>query len=115
MSFDALNHAWKKDVVWLFCPTINYACGIGCGATSARFNFQVGRELHQLHLVVADESKSKEYAKHIQSLKKKKIVFDGFDDEEIHWISVDTVNFLSQVSQWMEGNGLNTYMLFLTV
>ena len=53
--------------------------------------------------------KCKEYAKHIQSLKKKKIVFGGFDDEEIHWISVDTVNFLSQVSQWMEGNGLNAY------
>ena len=42
--------------------------------------------------------KCKQYAKSIQSLKDKKIVFDGFNEEEIHWISVDTVSFLSEVS-----------------
>lgn len=41
--------------------------------------------------------KCKEYAKSIQALKDKKIVFDGFGEEEIHWISVDTVSFLSEV------------------
>ena len=40
--------------------------------------------------------KCKEYAKMIQSLKEKKIVFGGFDESEIHWITVDTVNFLTQ-------------------
>ena len=32
----------------------------------------------------------------IQSLKEKKIVFDGFADDEVHWITVDTVNFQTQ-------------------
>lgn len=36
----------------------------------------------------------KEYTKLIQSLKSKKIVFGGFDDREIFWVSVDKVNFL---------------------
>ena len=43
-------------------------------------------------------AKCKEYAKMIQSLKEDKIVFDGFEEDEIHWITVDTVNFLAQVS-----------------
>ena len=40
--------------------------------------------------------KCKEYAKKIQSLKDKKIVFGSFEESEIHWITVDTVNFLTQ-------------------
>ena len=39
---------------------------------------------------------TKVYVKMIQSLKEKKITFDGFDPEEIHLISVDTVNFRTQ-------------------
>lgn len=36
----------------------------------------------------------KEYTKLIQSLKSKKIVFGGFDEREIFWVSIDKVNFL---------------------
>ena len=32
----------------------------------------------------------------IQSLKSQVILFDGFDEKEIHWISVDTVNYESE-------------------
>ena len=39
---------------------------------------------------------TKVYVKMIQSLKEKKITFDGFDPDEIHLISVDTVNFRTQ-------------------
>ena len=37
--------------------------------------------------------KTKEYVRKVQSLKGKKIVLEGFDDDEIHWITVDCVNF----------------------
>lgn len=40
--------------------------------------------------------KLKGYARHIQSLRGKKIVFRDFEDSEIHWITVDTVNFRTQ-------------------
>ena len=40
--------------------------------------------------------KTKEYARMMQSLMETKITFDGFDPEEIYWISVDTVNFRTQ-------------------
>jgi len=39
---------------------------------------------------------TKVYAKMIQSLKERKITFDGFDPDEIHLISVDTVSFRTQ-------------------
>ena len=38
--------------------------------------------------------KSKEYTKLIQSLKKKKVIFGGFDERETYWYSVDKCNFL---------------------
>jgi hypothetical protein len=38
--------------------------------------------------------KVKEYTKPIQSLKKKKIIFGGFDERETYWYSVDKCNFL---------------------
>lgn len=38
-------------------------------------------------------AKQKMYARRIQSLKEKKIIFGGFKDSEIHWVTVDTVNF----------------------
>ena len=38
-------------------------------------------------------NKTKEVTQMIQSLARKKCYFDGFDPEETHWISVDTVNF----------------------
>ena len=41
-------------------------------------------------------NKSKEYARMIQSLKDKKIKFEGFDQREMYWISVDTVNFVTE-------------------
>lgn len=40
--------------------------------------------------------KVKEYARMIQSLKPQKIVFDGWEDDEIHIISVDGCNFMTQ-------------------
>jgi hypothetical protein len=40
--------------------------------------------------------KVKDYAKKIQSLKKYKIVFGGFDPEEIYLVTVDGVNFSTQ-------------------
>ena len=40
--------------------------------------------------------KTKEYVRMIQSMKEKKITFDGFDPSEVYWISVDTVNFRTQ-------------------
>ena len=41
-------------------------------------------------------NKSKEYARMIQSLKDEKIKFEGFDQEEKYWISVDTVTFVTE-------------------
>ncbi|KAL7537676.1 hypothetical protein ACHAXR_011645 [Thalassiosira sp. AJA248-18] len=41
-------------------------------------------------------AKVKEYARKIQSLKTKKIVFGGWGDEEVHIITVDGVNFMVQ-------------------
>lgn len=37
-----------------------------------------------------------DYAKRIQSLKEKKIVFGGWGEDEVHIISVDGVNFTTQ-------------------
>lgn len=40
--------------------------------------------------------KVKDYAKRIQSLKDLKIRFDGFDEKEEFWFSVDGVHFPTQ-------------------
>ena len=59
-----------------------------------------------------------DYAKRIQSLKEKKIVFGGWGEDEVHIISVDGVNFTTQEfrldpsSKWCVLFSLITLLLF---
>ena len=59
-------------------------------------------------------AKVKEYAKKIQCLKSKVIVFDGFKDGEMHIISVDGVNYTTHEFHIVQIQGLNGLITNIT-